>query len=539
MSSTLKELVAKDIQDSRYTINPQVTFFKTSYQRHTNFALETSDLSFNKNMTFGSTDTIDISKYQADLVYKLYVKIKINSVDPNGSNFAWVKKLGHAIIQKINITCGGVDYDSQYGTWLDVWNELSGSIHHKSGYDKLIGNVEELTAYNSSKKPEYVLMIPLVFWFNENPFSAFPILNTRLSPFLLTLQLSPKENLFIRNNNFDADKLIISEVSLMTTFVYLDTEERNIFIKKPQEYLMNRVEFSGIEKVESAKKDFVISFDRPHRELIWCMKNGNYTTGEKFLHYTNNENWTASINEASCKIIKESISTSTDPDINLQINEQRTWLELDTGNSYVLGKINITNTSGNRVWYKQQTIGYILNNTTIYLNDKISMDVSITLSGITCANVKSSITVYDLSFPVRLMVDSRFNPNDPTVYQFNNYGVLIDGSINPFIDCGILFNGISRVDVQKSNYFGIVQPYTKHKKIPKNGICIYSFSLLPEEHQPSGTDNLSKIVKIVLTTNIEKYPELNFLKSSNQCWIFGRSLCILRCVNGRSGILNK
>lgn len=546
MSGALKELGSKDIQDSRYTINPQVTFFKTVYQRHTNFAMETADMNFNKNMTFGSTDTIDISKYGADLVYKMYIKIKIKEVNPNGSNFAWIKRLGHAIINRVTIRCGGTEYDSHYGTWLDVWNELSGSINQQNSYDKLIGDVDELTDYNDKIKPEYVLMIPLIFWFNQNSTSAFPIISSRLSQFMITLQLSKKESLFIRDDNFDDDKLIISDISLLTTFIYLDTKERNIFIKKPQEYLMDKIECNGTERVESEISNFTVSFNRPHRELIWCMKNGNYTTGEKFIYYSNKKDWTKKINgglspleDVACKIIKESIEFS-DPDIDLLVGEERTWIELDTGNNYVVGSINIINSSNNKIWYKEHTIGYLnANNNIVYLNDKISLDVNVSPTTMTFSNVKTTLSVYDISFPVKLMKDFRINKNDPIVYQFNNYGILIDGSINPFIDCGIMFDGLSRVDVQTSDYFGIVQHFEKHKKIAKTGICIYSFSLNPEEHQPSGTDDLSKIDKVILSTTLKKYPELNFLKSTNECWIFGRSITLMRFIDGRSGLVNK
>ena len=136
-TTSSKEIYSKNIQDKKYTDNSQVTFFKKTHQNYSNFAEEDIELKLN-DATFGSSLSTDLSKYQADLIRKIHVKIKVSSVDPETEKFAWVKRLGHALIDRVSIICGGVNYDTHYGTWLDVWNELSCPESKQEGYSKLI-----------------------------------------------------------------------------------------------------------------------------------------------------------------------------------------------------------------------------------------------------------------------------------------------------------------------------------------------------------------------------------------------------------------
>jgi hypothetical protein len=68
-----------------------------------------------------------------------------------------------------------------------------------------------------------------------------------------------------------------------------------------------------------------------------------------------------------------------------------------------------------------------------------------------------------------------------------------DGGNNPVSQALLQLNGHDRFSVRDGRYFGLVQPYQHHENVPKKGINLYSFALKPEEHQPSGTCNFSRI----------------------------------------------
>lgn len=544
-TTSSKEIYSRNIQDKKYTDNSQVTFFKTTHQKYSNFAEEDIELTLN-DATFGSVISTDLSKYQADLLRKIHVKIKIGSVNPGTSKFAWIRRLGHALIDRVSITCQGTVYDTHYGTWLDVWNEISCSESKQSGYSKLIGDVEQLTNYDTTKKPEYVMLIPLIFWFNQNPESAFPIVSSRFSPFIVTLNISDKTSMFISDDDFDSDKVTISEISLIVKLTYVDNKEKKLLIQKPQEYLMDKLEFNGIERYETVNKNYILSFDRPTRELIWCIKNGNYVSGNKFIYYSNKNDWNVKtksgyspLQEAATKIISESISTLINTDDPDEPPGPGIWIKLDDNTSYVFGSITITNNFGNKIWYSKNTIGYSANNVIVYLNSKISLDVIVSAMGNVFTNVSTTITVEELSIPVKLMVDTRYNAKDPKVYQFNNYGVMIDGSVSPLIDCGLKYGGLSRFEVQSSDYFSDIVKINKHTNVGKTGIYVYSFATEPELSQPTGTDMLSTSIPAVLSTTMKKYQQLNYPNSTNQYFVFGRSIALLRLINGRSALANK
>jgi hypothetical protein len=83
--------------------------------------------------------------------------------------------------------------------------------------------------------------------------------------------------------------------------------------------------------------------------------------------------------------------------------------------------------------------------------------------------------------------------------QWSNFttGVTRDGDeyagANPLVKAKLQLNGHDRFRERYARYFNLVQPYQHHTNIPATGIYVYSFGIKPEEHQPSGTANLSRI----------------------------------------------
>jgi hypothetical protein len=64
---------------------------------------------------------------------------------------------------------------------------------------------------------------------------------------------------------------------------------------------------------------------------------------------------------------------------------------------------------------------------------------------------------------------------------------------NPVVVAKLQLNGQDRFSEREGSYFSWVQPFQCHTRAPDEGINVYSFALRPEEHQPSGTCNFSRI----------------------------------------------
>jgi len=545
------QLVAYGAQDVYLTGNPQITFFKVVYRRYTNFSMEVFERAVIGNPTFNGQFTVIFTR-NADLINKMYIKIKLNSVDPNGNNFAWVRRLGHAFVTQLEFVIGGTIFDRQYGTWLDIWYELARRGDHERGYAHMIGDVPELTEFNTNIKPEYTLYIPLQFWFNRHIGLSIPLIALQYHDARLNVQLNSKEHLIIKDSNFDDSLVQISDVSVLVNYIYLDTDERRRFAQVGHEYLIEQLQFNGIEQVTDPNKIYRLDYNHPTKEIIWGMKNGNFNSGKRFLFYTHRDDWSKNytplnsdnymlpnitpLDAAVRKIIFESISTTINP------NNGGDWFPVDQNSYGTIGTINITNNSNNIVYINPES----LNIGNYGITNKINADVNITSDGIILIeSISTSLTVRDFSIPHSFMTDTRFNPIDPFIYQHHNFGILLDGSINPIDYAQLKLNGHDRFNRLEGSYFNYVQPDQHHSNSPADGINVYSFSLYPEEHQPSGTANLSRIEEVViqlwfkdasLTAFDSELPDLNFFNSNNTLWIFGTNYNIMRVMSGLAGL---
>lgn len=331
------QLVAYGAQDIYLTGNPQITFFKIVYRRYTNFAMETIEQSFVGTIRFGNKVIAKIPT-SGDLMNKVYVKIIINSVEVQSTNrFAWVRRLGHAIIDRAELDISGTIIDRHYGTWLDIWYELARNSNHDDGYAALIGDIDELTAYNNISKPEYTLLIPLQFWFNRYIGLSIPLIAIQYGSVAINIYFSNKNNLMVMDTSFNNTNIEIKDASLLINYVYLDSDERKRFAQVGHEYLIEQVQCNGVLQVIQLQSTYILDYNHPTKEIIWAYKNGNYVSGKRFVYYTNSNDWNAEIKgtsntpvlEASTKILYESISVGFNPTNDVG----GIWTEIPAGTS--------------------------------------------------------------------------------------------------------------------------------------------------------------------------------------------------------------
>ena len=239
MGGGLLQLVAYGAQDVYLTGNPQITFFKVVYRRHTNFSIESIQQTFNGTPGANKRVTCQISR-NGDLVHKLYVVLNEDATD------------GRDSIAKVEVEIGGQLIDRQYGDWMKIWNELTLPIGKKTGYDNMIKG--------STAGKRYV---PLEFWFCRNIGLALP---------LIALQYHEvKINIEFASN--------ITDATLWADYIFLDTDERRRFAQLSHEYLIEQVQFTGEETLSGTTGGSVkLSFNHPVKELIWKGSGGSGAT---------------------------------------------------------------------------------------------------------------------------------------------------------------------------------------------------------------------------------------------------------------------
>jgi hypothetical protein len=456
MGGGLMQLVAFGAQDVYLSGNPQITFFKVVYRRHTSFAMESIEQVFNGAADFGRKVTANISR-NGDLIHKTYLRVELPSISvPVGAGFRWLNWIGHILIKTVEIEIGGQRIDRHYGDWLHIWNELTQTAGHQLGYSNMIGNSPALTqVYDNSvgtspiTVPSQILWIPLEFWWCRNPGLALPLIALQYHEVKINMEFNDAKSCYWAGKlnagkwttdlNLLTNAPTLSSASLFVDYIYLDTDERKRFAQAAHEYLIEQLQFTGDESTSQVFNKIKLNFNHPCKEIIWVVQ----------------------------------------PDDNIS----------------------------NEVPFGKQWFNY---------TDKFEAKFS--------------------TFPTPILTDSM-----PGMAAGGTYGVHIpvatSGGENPIASAKLQLNGHDRLSERDGMYWNQVQTYQHHENVPSKGINVYSFALKPEEHQPSGTCNMSRIdnatLNITLTTNTVNAAGAS---RSAKVRVYAVNYNVLRIMSGMGGL---
>ena len=251
MGGGLMQLVAYGAQDIYLTGNPQITFFKVVYRRHTNFAMESVDQTLNGTASAGNKVTATISR-NGDLVGRMYLEMKVNLGGTDGNNS------GHTAIDNVEVQIGGQQIDKHFGHWMEAWAELTepnsaglvGTVTAGSGtkFQNLAMAGGLFTAANSNAK---TCRVPLQFWFNRNPGLALPLIALQYHEVKVMITF--------------ASVTSVADAELWADYIYLDTDERRRFAQVSHEYLIEQVQHTS-----GTGTSVDLNFNHPVKELVWC-----------------------------------------------------------------------------------------------------------------------------------------------------------------------------------------------------------------------------------------------------------------------------
>jgi len=464
MGGGLLQLVAYGAQDVYLTGNPQITFFKVVYRRHTNFAIEAIQQTFNGTVGYGQTVNCQISR-NGDLINRVYLQVELPMItglsDPTDGP-RYVNYVGLRLIKSVLIEIGGQQIDKHYSDWLYIWNELSLPRGKRYGYDTMVGADKDVTSYKNT-----TLYIPLEFWFCRNVGLALPLIALQYHEVKIKIDFEAKKNcvhhlktdantvangqLFDEAVSVAAGVIVpnITDMSLWVDYIFLDTDERRRFAQLSHEYLIEQLQFTGTETLNGGSTNRVkLNFNHPCKELIWVAKPNNYAYKSNWYNYTDTDN----------------VDLTTD-----------------------------------LIAEKPQTAAL----STLAMNDHEATNY---MAGFNFGNVKGSSV----------------------------------NASSPFTDAILQLNGNDRFSVREGTYFSLVQPFQHHTNIPANpGINVYSFALKPEDHQPSGTLNMSRIdtaTLMVTTKSIKNKRTAEDPVTYDGINIYAVNYNVLRILSGMGGL---
>ena len=489
------QLVAYGAQDVYLTGNPQITFWKVTYRRHTNFSMESIEQTFNGQADFGRRVTCTISR-NGDLAYRTYLQVtlpEINQAMANTSGSAssgvwarWLDFPGEQMISQVEVEIGGQRIDRQYGDWMHLWNQLTLSKEQERGYFKMVGNTTQLTfitdpSFSSvdgpcsanaptqvceprNALPETTLYIPFQFWYCRNPGLALPLIALQYHEVKINLDIRPIDECLWAVGDLVAtdgtSKRVTSAynqslvaASLYVDYVFLDTDERRRMAQNPHEYLIEQLQFTGDESVGSSSNKIKLNFNHPCKELIFIVQ----------------------------------------PDANVDYCSS---LTSGTTLFKTLGAQPFNYTDGidalpNSIMAfggEAEVRGDFINGSGLFF-DPGAVDVTAPAGSQWQLPPNGSGDVY-----------SPFGADNTSGVSDAGTFVLTESSLdmhcwgqNPVVTAKLQLNGQDRFSEREGTYFDQVQPYQHHTRAPDTGINVYSFALRPEEHQPSGSCNFSRI----------------------------------------------
>jgi hypothetical protein len=414
MSGALLQLVAYGAQDVYLTGEPKVTFFKSAYKRYTNFAMETIKQTVNGSLGNGSLMSVTVRR-NGDLIGDMFVQLQSNqditatyygipgytggfgypdysplvtNNYPTAPDMCWVAERAFS---QVELFIGGQSIDRHFQLWFRLYSEVFLDETKRISWGKM--TTSPVVINNGPQKSTSYVYLPLLFFFNKHPGLYLPLIALQYHEVRIDFTLSSNYNTYFGTNNF----------SVWSNYIFLDTSEREMFAKKPHEYLIEQVQHiagDGVSSVgENSPSIIRLNYNHPVKEIVWCYQ---------YQDTTNNPNslWNFTSNIYSAATMTCGSSTLTHPQHSGCPVEAQIFLSEDG--------------------------------------------------------------------------DEGMRATDYT-------------TVGPLNDFYLMFNGQRRFEPQAGKYFNQYQPYQYNSGNPMAGIYVYSFALRPEDLQPSGSCNFSRL----------------------------------------------
>ncbi len=268
------QLVAYGAQDIYLTGNPQITFFKVVYRRHTNFAVESIEQTFNGAADIGRRFTCTIAR-NGDLLHRLYLQVDVSSSGGNSLGNAY---LGFQLLDYVEVEIGGQVIDKQYGEWMAVWCDLTHTLDQSVMLSQMLDGVDT----NATLLDR--LHIPLQFWFCRNPGLALPLIALQYHEVKINVQFSNSNPTVIGTVGSGS---FLSNTSIWADYIFLDTDERRRFAQVSHEYLIEQVQYSNALTVATGATttQHELRFNHPVKELVWLVDASASSTAPHFNGY--------------------------------------------------------------------------------------------------------------------------------------------------------------------------------------------------------------------------------------------------------------
>jgi hypothetical protein len=520
MGGGLMQLVAYGAQDIYLTGNPQITYFKVVYRRHTNFAMETIEQTFNGTADFGNKVSATISR-NGDLISGMYVRATLPS---NAATERWTENVGHYLIKEVCVEIGGQEIDRHYSDWLEIWASLTVPSSQKCGYNAMIGQGpldaigQPTNAQRLSNADTHEIYIPLQFWFCRNVGLALPLIALQYHEVKVCVEFETLTNLSMNaaGDKDTATTASLTDVGLWVDYIYLDTDERRRFAQVSHEYLIEQLQYSGAMTTTSAAQNcFTLHFNHPVKAMFWVTRD---TASEDANQWNN---FTTTQADDTTTAITNFDTTGADtllPGLAVVTGMTDDVITTGADHGLVTGDRIVVTTVGSATELVAGQSYYVIR------VDDNEFSLALSSGGAVFAITNSGVVLEYYTVTTTTIA------NISSSKYFKTGGELPGEYVNPTSSALLKLNGHDRFASQRGSYFSLVQPKNHFTSTPCCPINVYSFALKPEEHQPSGTCNFSRIdnAQLCVTTAV--------LGGTANTHIYVINYNVLRIMSGMGGL---
>jgi hypothetical protein len=282
-------LAAKGNLDQHLIGNPQISFFKVVYRRHTNFSMQPMQIPLEGTITeSGGYFQTKISR-SGDLLNKLWFDAHISASNASAAGpgmnashyFVWTRNTGAALIKDYSLQIGQQIIDKQDSDYLNIVSEVYDRFNDSwiSLNKQMLSNKSYYNASNSINNDgknhhcELQLYIDLQFWFCKKNRPPLPVIAIQNQDITLNYNIRNFKHL-INASAVIADiwHHDIKDIKLYGNYIHLDTDERRRFVQTSHEYLIEQIQYFSNDLADGTN-NIQFSFNNPVKQLFWFIRN--------------------------------------------------------------------------------------------------------------------------------------------------------------------------------------------------------------------------------------------------------------------------
>jgi hypothetical protein len=509
--------------------------------------MEAMRVNFTGSPAYGQRSVVVVNR-NADLMFRTYLEVTLpdtrlsalgttipgvtaSSVPSTSTaGVLWTaggrRRLGYLLIQQVEIEIGGQVMDRHYGEWMYLWESLTSQYDQSVRLDQMLGyNAEGVvtTPQGCGGRPT-VMYIPLSFWFCRNPGLALPLIALQYHEVRLNFIFRQATDLVQSVYGYNSAGTALTWTGGVTTaaqnlprfkdcavyvdYIYLDTDERRRFAQQTHEYLIDQLQYGLQQSVTSQTVRLDLTLNHPVKELVWVYQDARKldcslpaTTTGAALPYTQPFSYDDIADRCRLQLNGQDRFDERYGDYFWKVQpyqhhsgggfEQHAQVQLPLTGS-VLGSTYISFTATTS------------SNTTLASFNRTGGATVESLAGLTLQIVSGFQTASTYAIQVLPGTSITFPSTPGTVPSTTCLSAAALGSVastfyaiyDPNVTVTDPISGISGVSglAGVTNYAqaGFQQTNQTYAQ-SVNPINVYSFALAPEEHQPSGSCNFSRI----------------------------------------------